>query len=180
MRVSKYEWGILLDLDQTLVLTAAIEPLRRRGHWPDVYRSFDKTSVPPGTRQFIAYASRIGKVAVVTTAPRTYAQRLLAFHRLEVPVAIAYHDVTRIKPDPQPILKAAEKLKIPASRCIHIGDSTDDIAGAHAAGAVPVLLCWTGLAPSQRAVALARAVCRNWSDVIEFIRTLVQDPETGT
>ena len=59
-------WAILLDLDQTLVLTSAIQHLRNQRAWQQVYLSFSKTTLPPGTRQFIQKASRLGKLGVVT------------------------------------------------------------------------------------------------------------------
>jgi len=49
------------------------------------------------------------EIGVVTKAPRPYAQKLLTFHGLDVPVIVAYHDVSRQKPHPEALLKAAAK-----------------------------------------------------------------------
>ena len=35
--------GVLLDLDETLILTAALEQLRARRAWPQVYAKFPLT-----------------------------------------------------------------------------------------------------------------------------------------
>jgi len=78
------QWGVLLDLDQTLVLTDAIEPLRRARAWSSVYNSFGKTTLPPGTAEFVARVGQLVKLGVVTTSPRTYAERLLTHHRLQL------------------------------------------------------------------------------------------------
>ena len=129
------KWGVLLDLDQTLVLTDAIEPLRRRRVWSKVYRSFDQTAVPPGTAKFLSKVGELAKLGVVTTSQRTYAERLLAYHRLQLPVIVAFHDVTQRKPHPEPILKAAARLELDPAQCIHVGDQLSDIEAGIRAGA---------------------------------------------
>lgn len=69
------KWGVLLDLDQTLVITDAIEPLRRQRAWFKVYNSFDQTVLPPGTTDFLFKVEELATVGVVTTSQRTYAER---------------------------------------------------------------------------------------------------------
>src|SRR5260370_38160709 len=104
-------WGVLLDLDETLVRTTAIEPLRARRAWSEVMRSLSLTTLPPGTRQFLADAAQSGKLGVVTTSPRMYADGLLAHHSLsQIPILFAYHDVRQRKPHPEPSLKTAAAL----------------------------------------------------------------------
>ena len=49
----RHSQGVLLDLDQTLVLTSRIAHLRDSRRWKDVSRSMGETSLPPGTRQFL-------------------------------------------------------------------------------------------------------------------------------
>ncbi len=168
------KWVLLLDLDQTLVLTSALEHLRRKRAWQVVYRSFSKTVLPPGTSQFIEKASRLAHLGIVTTAPRAYAEKLLRHHQLELTVVIAYHDVTRRKPHPEPILKAAERLQVLPNQCIHVGDLVDDIVAAVRAGAVPVGLSWDGSLGGQVEANLARAICRNWNEVLTVIGDLVR------
>lgn len=172
--VAGLKWAILLDLDETLVLTSAIEDLRRQRAWQRVYRSLSKTTLPSGTREFIGSAQKLARLGVVTTSPRPYAERLLAHHRLALPVVIAYHDVTRRKPHPEPILKAAEKLQLPSSRCIHVGDLADDIVAAVRAQAIPVGLSWDGSLNGHPEAELARAICRNWGDVLAVISDIVK------
>jgi FMN phosphatase YigB (HAD superfamily) len=95
-------WGILLDLDQTLVLTSRIAHLRDARRWSEAGRSLGETSLPSGTRKFLREGLRMGPLGVVTSSPRSYAERLLEHHAIEVPVLVAYHDVARRKPHPEP------------------------------------------------------------------------------
>jgi HAD superfamily hydrolase (TIGR01549 family) len=163
------KWAILLDLDQTLVLTNALLDLRRRREWQQIYRSFHLTSQPPGTQQFIQIVRKLGDTGIITTSPRPYAEKLVAYHQLNIPVVIAYHDVRNRKPHPESILKAAELLHVSQHRCIYVGDMGDDIMAAVNAGAIPIGLSWDGTLEQQREAKLARALCKNWDEVLTFI-----------
>jgi HAD superfamily hydrolase (TIGR01549 family) len=166
-------WGVLLDLDQTLILTDAIEPLRRRRAWSKVYESFAETTLPPGTHEFLAKVGALAELGVVTTSPKSYAVRLLSYHRLRLPVLVAYHDVAHRKPDPEPILKAAVKLGVEPGRCIHVGDQLADIEAALSAGAAAVALSWDGALDKVTVEGKATAYCTDWDEVYEVIATIV-------
>jgi len=62
--------AILFDLDETLVLTQALEPLRKARNWPAVYAGFSQTQLPPKTLEFISGLKATGKfeLGVVTKA----------------------------------------------------------------------------------------------------------------
>jgi HAD superfamily hydrolase (TIGR01549 family) len=133
--------AVLLDLDDTLVLTAEVADLRSARRWADVYAAFGKTSLPPGTREFI-HALGGRPYGIVTTSPRTYAERLLRYHKLDVPVLVAYHDASPRKPHPRTLLLAAEQLGADPAQCLHIGDRPTDDLAARAAGMHSVLMSW--------------------------------------
>lgn len=167
--VTKPSCGVLLDLDQTLVITQAIESLRKPGKWAQCYRSFDKTYLPPGTKSFVAQVTELAKVGVVTNSPRPYAERLLAHHELALDVLVAYWDVRNHKPHPEPILKAAQLLDIPIENCIHVGDSATDIQASLRAQAVTVAATW-GSTNGQRYDGV-QLWAKNWEEVLHFIRS---------
>ncbi|MBS3051143.1 MAG: HAD-IA family hydrolase [Candidatus Aenigmarchaeota archaeon] len=48
--------------------------------------------------------------------------------------AVAYEDTTRHKPHPEPLLLAANRLKIKPSGTVYIGDAASDMEAAKAAG----------------------------------------------
>ena len=155
---------VLLDLDETLVLVGGLHLLRKRKNWPKVYAGFPQTELPPGTLAFIARLKALANVqfGVVTKSPRTYAERLLRFHTLELPVLIAYHDVTRHKPHPNALIKADERLNIALERRVYIGDHPDDVA-AVAAPCMAVTVDWkTG---DGRNVDVAGETCGSWDAV---------------
>jgi len=163
----------LLDLDGTLVLTADIEILRRQREWQKVYKAFNKTRLPDGTKEFITKIRGLASVGVVTTSPRPYAEKLLAYHHLEIPVLIAYHDTTRKKPNAEPILSALRKIGIPPENGIYIGDEEADIQAALNAGVIPIGLSWDGTLATQTEKKEAYAVCTDWTQVYAVIEEVI-------
>jgi HAD superfamily hydrolase (TIGR01549 family) len=161
--------GVLLDLDETLVLSSAIAHLRQQRRWNDVYNALGATSTPPGTVDFLAQAAQLGHIGVITMAPRRYAELVLAHHGLRLPVLVAYHDVRKRKPDPESILLAAQKHGVDARLCVYIGDAATDLVAAHAAGAVPIGISWDGTLLSDPQRRLAFALCRNWDEVLDAV-----------
>ena len=57
-------------------------------------------------------------------------------------VIITPEDVTHAKPDPEPVLAALERLGIPASEALFVGDSPHDIAAGRAAGTRTAGVLW--------------------------------------
>jgi HAD superfamily hydrolase (TIGR01549 family) len=142
------------------VLTHELAEFRRARQWKRCYSEFGRSTLPSGTHEFIRAAKGLGQLGVVTTAPRTYAERLLQFHELAIDVLVAYHDVSLRKPNPAPIIVAAAKLGIPTNRCVYIGDSEDDVTAARLSGAEPIKVCWRGDGGSL-------GVLCNWADVLK-------------
>jgi HAD superfamily hydrolase (TIGR01549 family) len=163
------DWAVVFDLDETLVLTSALEPLRKKRVWPDVYKAFDKTKLPNGTLEFIKKAGKIAYLGVVTKAPRSYAEKLLAHSGIQVAVLVAFHDVKKIKPAPEALLLASQKIGVPVSRCIYIGDDENDVKAARAAGYTPIGVCW-----GREANIGLNSVCKSWDEVYEEISRLIK------
>lgn len=60
---------------------------------------------------------------------------------------VTFEDTTRHKPEPAPLLLAAERLGVPPADCWYIGDSTHDLKAARAAGMRAIGALW---GPSTR------------------------------
>jgi HAD superfamily hydrolase (TIGR01549 family) len=162
------DWAVVFDLDETLVLTSALEPLRRKGRWAEVYAAFSRTELPLGTLDFLKKISQQARIGVVTKAPRSYAEKLLAFHRIKMPVIAAYHDVKRVKPNPDALLLASHKLGIEPSKCIYVGDDGNDVLAARSAGFAPVGVCW-----GARMDIGLESVCTSWDEAYDQILRLI-------
>jgi phosphoglycolate phosphatase len=80
------------------------------------------------------------KLAVVTTRARPEARAFLELAGLArfFPVVITRQDVLRMKPYPEPVQRAAERLGVSPAQCLMVGDTTMDILAARRAGAFAV------------------------------------------
>ena len=90
---------------------------------------------------------------IVTNKPRYLAEQLLSKMGLDqrCAVLICPDDVSRTKPDPEPMYMALEKLSIPrgAAGCVlYVGDHIRDIEAGKAAG-MPTILAAYGYIPAE-------------------------------
>jgi sugar-phosphatase len=101
--------------------------------------------------------------AIVTSGGVTVASaRMVAAGLPPVDVLITADDVDRAKPDPQPFLLAAERLGVPASRCLVFEDSPAGARAARNAGCTVVGVGGT-CAPQELDVDL-------WLDGLDRVR----------
>ena len=87
---------------------------------------------------------------IITNKPRWLSEALLKALNLSerCAVLVCPEDVTRTKPDPEPMYLAAKQLNLAAEDCIYIGDHPRDIdAGRHAK--MPTVLAAYGYLPLQ-------------------------------
>lgn len=128
--------AVIFDLDLTLVDTSSLTDLRAARNWPAVYKGIPWTTLYPGVRELLDECLDLGlKLGIVTTAPSTYCAKVVEFHQIPVECRVCYHDVPRgrIKPHPDQMLLCSERLGVPPSQCLAIGDDPRDIASAEAA-----------------------------------------------
>jgi len=70
----------------------------------------------------------------------------LAFRRVQVrhlfETVVGGDETERHKPDPEPLLLAARRLRVPPQECAYVGDSPFDVRAAKAAGMYAVAVTW--------------------------------------
>lgn len=97
-----------------------------------------------------------GRTLGLVTAKRR-ATVELAFARVEVghlfDVVVGGDETERLKPDPQPLLVAAERLDAEAEDCAYVGDSPFDVRAAKAAGMHAIAVTWGGIHTAERLAA---------------------------
>lgn len=100
-----------------------------------------------GARAFLSALPR-ERWAIVTSAPRALAERRLAAAGMPTPdVMVAAEDVTRGKPAPDCVLRAAERLGVAAADCLMFEDAPAGIQAVEAAGASALVITATHPAP---------------------------------
>ncbi|MGC8836914.1 MAG: AI-2E family transporter [Anaerolineae bacterium] len=108
----------------------------------------DITEIPPvdGMRDALQALARRYRLGLLTTRPRREAIRWLEHHGLMDTFAVitANDDVHHRKPDPEGVLRSAERLNLPPNCCLVVGDTPDDVEAAKRAGALSAAVL-TGL-----------------------------------
>jgi len=134
--------GIIFDLDMTLVDTSSVFQLRAKRKWAQVYNRLDETKLFDGISNLIAFSKRKYKIGIVTSSPRKYAEKLIDFHDLNIPVLSGYHDTQKHKPDPEPIIYGVKILGLQPESVIYVGDEISDIYATKAANCRAVGVTW--------------------------------------
>jgi phosphoglycolate phosphatase len=91
----------------------------------------------PGAADALRTLHQAGlRTAVVTNKQQRFALGLLERLGLsgDVDLVVGGDTCERRKPDPQPLLFACQRLQVPASRVLMVGDSINDVLAARAAG----------------------------------------------
>jgi pyrophosphatase PpaX len=126
----------------------------------------------PGAVEVVRELGRRGvALAIVTSRHRRSALRGMELCGLveHFGVVVTPEDVTRTKPDPEPVHVALRRLAIDAGEALFVGDSPHDVAAGRAAGARTAAALW-GPFPRQ---ALDRAapdvLLRRQEDVLDLV-----------
>ncbi|UVT17762.1 MAG: HAD family hydrolase [Nitrospira sp.] len=127
--------------------------------------------VLPGTHDLLATLARHQVPHAIATSGRIenarHALRLLNLSD-DVPV-ITRDDVRFAKPDPDLFLAAGERLHVPMSRCIIVGDSVWDLLAARRASALSVGLLSGGYGEDELERAGAYRVYQDPADLLKHL-----------
>ena len=90
-----------------------------------------------GAREALALLQEAGmSLGIVTSGEGPRVRRELQGLGLDslFPVVVSAEDVTNRKPDPEPLVRGLEKMRVPAAEAVYIGDSPEDVEMSRAAG----------------------------------------------
>lgn len=142
---------MLLQVGRPLVEQARDIDPARAGEIFDLYqRVYDENygrlvREYPGIREALAALRERGyRLAVVTSKRRSNASRDLELFGLApyCETLVTAEDTENHKPDPDPVLKALEKMRASPREATFIGDSPYDVRSAHAAGLPAGVVGW--------------------------------------
>ena len=128
----------------------------------------------PGTREVLAELAVAGlPMAVVTSKLHKFALAGLEIFNLEgyFEFLIGADDCASHKPDPGPLLLAAERLGRKPARCVYVGDSPYDMRAAVAAGMRALGAQWGMFTPEELTAAGAEQIASDISDVPKAVRS---------
>jgi HAD superfamily hydrolase (TIGR01549 family) len=125
----------------------------------------------PGARELLAYLSQAGVPWAIATSGRLESARptleVLGVNP-EVPV-ITRDQVSHAKPDPDLFLAAADRLGMPISACVVVGDSVWDLLAARRARALGVGLLSGGYGQDELERAGAYRVYEDPADLLRHL-----------
>jgi pyrophosphatase PpaX len=110
----------------------------------------------PGVAEVVAAIDDAGMpMAVVTSKSRHLAERGLTITGLRgrFPVLVACEDTEEHKPDPAPLILAADTLGVDLRYCVYVGDSPHDVRAARDGGAIAIGATWGVSSAAELAAA---------------------------
>jgi pyrophosphatase PpaX len=128
----------------------------------------------PDTAETLAWLAEKGlRLGVVTSKTQATARRGLDLFEFAAffDVVVGGDDVSVHKPEPHPLLVAAEVLGVDIERCAYVGDSVHDMAAARAAGCAAIGITWGIASRLQLAAAGAEYVV----DDMPGLRTVLEE-----
>jgi phosphoglycolate phosphatase len=135
-RAAEAEGRVLDEASQTAMVERFFH------HYGSLQESGEFEALPyPGASEALQRLHGAGlATGVVTNKQERFASGLLQRLGLHawVDLVVGGDSCERRKPDPQPLLYACERLKVPPSRTLMVGDSINDVQAARAAG-MPVI-----------------------------------------
>ena len=110
----------------------------------------------PGLLELLDRLDAGGRTLGIVTSKRR-ATVDLAFEVLPLErhfdVVVTTEATARHKPNPDPLLHAAERLRIRPRDCAYVGDAPFDVVAAKAAGMAAIAVTWGGIHSRERLVA---------------------------
>ncbi|MDR0308489.1 MAG: HAD-IA family hydrolase [Coriobacteriales bacterium] len=143
---------------------AMVEAYRRN----NALRHDDLVAGFPGTQAALdELAGRGLPMAVVTSKLHKFAMKGLEFFDLQVyfQFVIGSDDSTMHKPNPEPLLIAADRLGLEPEECFYIGDSPYDMRAAVAADMKAIGVEWGMFSPKSLLEAGANVLAPSYSEL---------------
>jgi HAD superfamily hydrolase (TIGR01509 family) len=166
--------GLFLDaLARETGRTVTAEDVARvqRVHKDAYARQVSQVRPLPGAQQLLAYLMEVGVPWAIATSGRMESARptleTLGVGR-EVPV-ITRDQVQHAKPDPDLFLAAAERLGVPITEAVVVGDSVWDLLAARRARALGVGLLSGGYGQDELERAGAYRVYQDPADLLHHV-----------
>jgi phosphoglycolate phosphatase len=162
--------AVIFDLDQTLVDSRISSNHRKSRDWQTVYSLIPKFKIYDGFFDVFKYFRENNiQVAIVTTSPAVYAQKVLNYFKIPNHQLVDYFKVKPIKPHPAPMLMAADLLRTHPSDIISFGDRKIDIESSNSAGIQSVACVWDSDEIKEMASANPTYTINNPIDIISLI-----------
>lgn len=161
---------IIFDVDQTLVDTSCLEQERKKRNWSQVYQLIPQAHLYEGMDEVLEFIRSCEiSVALVTTTPRPYVERVAQHFHIPYNHIVAYHDAPP-KPSPQPMLLALHLLNAKPYEVLSFGDREIDIRASNAAGIESIACFWGTLEPKLLLNSGYRHAIKKPTEILTLLR----------
>lgn len=163
--------GIIFDLDQTIIDSRIAKEERDNRNWRKVYDLIPQMKPYTQIVNFIKYAVGKGiEVAIVTSSPRAYCEKVLEYLEIRDVITVCYHDTEKHKPNPEPLKLAISKMKNQENKnIIAIGDEEKDIIAANSIpGVISVLAYWGNYTSFVNSQVRPDIFCRDEETLLRY------------
>lgn len=135
--------NVIFDLDMTLVDSSIAESARKQRNWQLVYSMIPSFSLYSGLGEVFDFIRNNNiRVAIVSTSPRPYVERICRYFNIPTNAILGYHDCGRIKPAPDGMIRALKEIGSLPQDTVSFGDRAIDIQASNAAGVKSVACLW--------------------------------------
>lgn len=134
---------IIFDFDLTLVDTKPVETLRAARKWNSVMARVPELEVYDGMHELLSKLEANGQtLAIVTKSPNMIPQAFVDRYGWPINIVIGYHQVRRLKPDPEALVLAMREAGATSDETFHVGDHPEDTEASRRAGIVAIGAEW--------------------------------------
>jgi HAD superfamily hydrolase (TIGR01509 family) len=143
----------------------------QRTHAEAYRRQAGSLRVLPGARELLGELSARGVPYAIATSGRLQSAQptLNRLHLSPAVPVVTRDDVRHAKPDPDLFLAAAQRLKVPMSQCVIVGDSVWDMLAARRAWALAVGVLSGGYGREELQQAGAYRVYQDPADLLRHL-----------
>lgn len=161
----------IFDLDMTLVDSSISESARKQRNWQYVYSLIPSFTLYSGMTEVFNYIRNNGiKVAIVSTSPRPYLERVCNYFSIPADSILGYHDCGRIKPSPEGMFRALSAIGSFPENTVAFGDRAIDIQAANSARITSVACLWGTSEERALTNSCPSAMISSPIQIIDFLR----------
>lgn len=184
--------SIIIDLDNTLINTAPLDPYyvpirkaefgseEQKEAWNELFKHIDECSMYDGMQDVLNYIKRNKvKISLVSNSPMNRMTKILQAFKVPIPkekLVGRYTCGSRfnpiMKPRPEPILKGVELLEETKENVVVFGNSPDDIEAAKRAGVKSAACLWGALNEVEKQAVIDAApdyILQSPKEIIDVI-----------
>jgi len=164
-------YGILFDLDQTLIDSQCIKSLRDNRNWNEVFKNLHRVMTFEGISDLLFKLNMNEiKIGIISSSPRHYCEKIIQQNGWVIDAIVGYHDTGSHKPYPDPILLGLKKINVSSENALSIGDLPKDIIASKKVGVISVGVTWGCQNIDELISSSPDKICNSVEELTDFVK----------